>query len=89
MRKLIATIPILYGGRQYQPGDELPGGDAEMVGLWVEYRSARWETDEVTETAETTEAAEAAETTDAAEATEAAEQPEPRSIGRRANQKRG
>lgn len=43
--KLIAKVPILYGGRQYQPGDPLPAADVGMTKLWLQYRSAVWEAD--------------------------------------------
>lgn len=41
--KLIATRPILYRGRQYKTGEQLPADDAKMVAAWIEYKSAKWE----------------------------------------------
>ena len=32
---LIAKCPILYGGRQYEKGDALPG-DSPLVSKWLE-----------------------------------------------------
>ena len=40
MKKLIAKRPILYRGRMYQAGDNLPGDDARMVDAWLENDSA-------------------------------------------------
>ena len=43
MKKLIAKTPILWGGRQYAPGDPLPTSDAEILELWLKYGSAAWD----------------------------------------------
>ena len=40
MKGLIAKRPILYRGRMYQAGDNLPGADARMVDAWLENDSA-------------------------------------------------
>lgn len=40
MKGLIAKRPILYRGRMYQAGDNLPGDDAKMVDAWLENDSA-------------------------------------------------
>ena len=40
MKGLIAKRPILYRGRMYQTGDNLPGDDARMVDAWLENDSA-------------------------------------------------
>ena len=40
MKGLIAKRPILYRGRMYQAGDNLPGDDARMVDAWLENDSA-------------------------------------------------
>ena len=40
MKGLIAKRPILYRGRMYQAGDNLPGDDARMVDAWMENDSA-------------------------------------------------
>lgn len=40
MGKLIAKRAILYRGRQYTPGEQLPGDDAAMVAAWLKAESA-------------------------------------------------
>lgn len=40
MVKLIAKRSILYRGRQYMPGDELPAADPGMVEAWLRANSA-------------------------------------------------
>ena len=40
MKGLIAKRPILYRGRMYQAGENLPGDDARMVDAWLENDSA-------------------------------------------------
>lgn len=40
MKGLIAKRPILYRGRMYKAGDNLPGDDARMVDAWLENDSA-------------------------------------------------
>ena len=46
MKGLIAKRPILYRGRMYQPGDQLPGDDTAMVSAWLENKSAEQYGDE-------------------------------------------
>ena len=41
-KKLIASRMILYRGRLYNPGEELPADDNEMVASWLLYKSAKW-----------------------------------------------
>lgn len=40
MKGLIAKRPILYRGRMYKAGENLPGDDAKMVAAWMENDSA-------------------------------------------------
>lgn len=40
MKGLIAKRPILYRGRMYTAGENLPGDDAKMVAAWLENDSA-------------------------------------------------
>lgn len=40
MKGLIAKRPILYRGRMYEAGENLPGDDAKMVAAWLENDSA-------------------------------------------------
>lgn len=40
MKGLIAKRPILYRGRMYRAGENLPGDDAKMVAAWMENDSA-------------------------------------------------
>ena len=40
MKGLIAKRPILYRGRMYKDGENLPGDDAKMVAAWLENDSA-------------------------------------------------
>lgn len=40
MKGLIAKRPILYRGRMYKAGENLPGDDAKMVAAWLENDSA-------------------------------------------------
>lgn len=43
MNRLIAIIPILFGSKQYMPGDELPtSGYADD---WIGNGAAKWEDD--------------------------------------------
>ncbi len=39
--KLIATRPILYEGREFKTGEELPRYDADMVDAWMRHGSAK------------------------------------------------
>lgn len=39
--RVIAKIPILYRGKQYKVGEELPTDDTEMLKLWEEARSTQ------------------------------------------------
>ena len=41
-KKLIALRPILYLGRQYAEGDELPVNNAGMVEAWIDANSAKY-----------------------------------------------
>ena len=41
MKKLIAARPILYRGRMYERGEQLPGDDTKMVDAWIKHGSAR------------------------------------------------
>lgn len=45
-KKLIALRPILFRGRQYKTGEQLPADDAKMVAAWIEYKSAKWDGEE-------------------------------------------
>ena len=49
-KNLVATYPILYLSRQYNPGDILPANDESMVKAWLEAKTAVW-MEEKTETA--------------------------------------
>lgn len=40
MKKLTAKRPILYRGRMYSAGEQLPGDDAKMVDAWLKHGSA-------------------------------------------------
>src|SRR5699024_3942100 len=40
MKGLIAKRPILYRGRMYRDGENLPGDDTKMVAAWLENDSA-------------------------------------------------
>lgn len=42
MRRLIATVPILYGNKQYEPGEELPTSNPSDVSAWEGCGSAVW-----------------------------------------------
>ncbi len=44
MGKIIATVPILYQGRQYIPGEEIHCEDAAMREAWQRAESVREET---------------------------------------------
>lgn len=39
---LKALRPVLYQSTQYKAGDDLPGGNADMVAAWIESGSAAW-----------------------------------------------
>ena len=39
--EVVATIPILYRGKQYKEGELLPTDDAEMIELWKKAGSVR------------------------------------------------
>lgn len=39
---LTALMHILYNGRMYSPGEELPVYDSDMVNAWLEAKSAAW-----------------------------------------------
>lgn len=41
--RLVATRPILYQGRQFQTGEQLPNYDSSMVEAWIKYGSAKFE----------------------------------------------
>lgn len=41
MKKLIAARPILYRGRMYNRGEQLPGDDTKMVDAWLRHGSAK------------------------------------------------
>lgn len=45
MERLIARRPVLYQGRQYEPGETLPAYDANMVGAWLRAGSAEMVSD--------------------------------------------
>lgn len=47
--RLIAKIPILYRGKQYKEGEELPTDDAEMIKLWEKAGSVKIVSDGETE----------------------------------------
>lgn len=38
---IVATRPILYEGREFKTGEELPRYDADMVAAWLKYGSAK------------------------------------------------
>lgn len=44
-KRLTARIHILYGGKQYKPGDCLPASNPAYVSAWLQAGSAVW-TDE-------------------------------------------
>lgn len=44
--KLVAIYPILYRSHQYEIGDDLPAGDAEMVQAWLDAKTAAWKKEE-------------------------------------------
>ncbi len=46
-QKLVALRPILFRGRQYKTGDRLPADDQKMVEAWIQYKSAKWEGQEM------------------------------------------
>ena len=46
---LTAMTAILYGNRQYGPGDVLPTADPGYVAAWLEAGSAEWKDDEAEE----------------------------------------
>ena len=41
--KLVATRPIIYQGRQFATGEQLPNYDEDMVEAWLKYGSAKYE----------------------------------------------
>lgn len=41
-KRFIATNPILYGNKQYKPGEELPTDDTGYVKAWTDAGSAVW-----------------------------------------------
>lgn len=43
MARLIAKRPILYNGRMFQTGDELPQYDEKMIRAWLQHKSAEYE----------------------------------------------
>lgn len=43
MVKLIALIPILYLSKLYQPGEELPANNPDIIQAWIENKAAVWE----------------------------------------------
>lgn len=51
MKKLTALVPILYGNKQYGPGDVLPITDSGYVSAWTEAGSAVWKDGEEAEDA--------------------------------------
>lgn len=46
MKRLIALTPVLFGNRQYDPGEALPTTSSGYVAAWVEQGTAKWEDDE-------------------------------------------
>ena len=50
MKKLMAKRDILFSGKMYKTGEELPTYDAEIVDLWIKYGSASWNGDESSDT---------------------------------------
>lgn len=48
MKKLIAKRDILFSGKMYKAGEELPTNDPQMVELWTKYNSATWKGDNIT-----------------------------------------
>lgn len=49
MGRLTAVFPVLSGNHNYEPGDELPVYDTEVVREWINNGTAIWEEDHVTE----------------------------------------
>lgn len=41
-KRLIALTAILYGNKEYEPGEELPTTDPGYVSTWVAAGSAAW-----------------------------------------------
>ena len=44
-KRLTARVHILYNGRQYKPGEQLPTNNPAYISAWIEAGSAVW-TDE-------------------------------------------
>ena len=42
MKQLIATRPIQYMGRTYEPGDTVPAYEERMVAAWLDAGSVEW-----------------------------------------------
>lgn len=42
MKQLIAISPILFENINYEPGDELPIHNTELITIWVENKAAVW-----------------------------------------------
>jgi hypothetical protein len=42
VKQLIALTPILYGNRQYEPGEALPTSDSSYAEAWERSGSAVW-----------------------------------------------
>lgn len=42
MKQLIAVSPILFESVNYEPGDELPTHNTELVELWIGNGTATW-----------------------------------------------
>jgi len=53
-QRLVANRLILYRSRLYNPDEELPADDAEMVEAWLQNQSARWASIEPDTTAKAT-----------------------------------
>ena len=65
MERLIAKRPVLYQGRQYEPGEILPAYDTDMVGAWLRVGTAKMVSD--------SKLAEATDNTEADNATQSAQ----------------
>lgn len=53
-QRLVANRLILYRSRLYNPEEELPADDADMVAAWLQNESARWASIEPDTTAKAT-----------------------------------
>lgn len=50
MKRLIATRPILYMGKTYERGKQLPAFEEKMVEAWLRAGSAVWREDKIKKT---------------------------------------